>query len=85
MKADFCTLITKDIKNQILQCFVEKGRRRHFERAVGESRNLLSSRFLRFASLRDASVEMTVGVFYRAISKYKIKEVISKGLHNFDF
>jgi len=55
--------------NQISKCSVEKNRRRHFERAVGESRNLLSSRFLRFASLRDASVEMTVGVFYRAISK----------------
>ncbi|MCX5638900.1 MAG: hypothetical protein NTX52_14585, partial [Planctomycetota bacterium] len=29
----------------------------------GESRNLFLNRFLHFASLRDASVEMTVGLF----------------------
>ena len=47
-------------------CSVEKSRGCHFERAKGESRNLFLSRFLRFASLRDASVEMTVSLFYRA-------------------
>ena len=40
----------------------------HFERAEGESRNLFLNRFLHFASLRDASVEMTESLFYRASS-----------------
>jgi hypothetical protein len=47
-------------------CSVEKSSECHFERAVGESRNLFFNRFLHFASLRDASVEMTVGLFNRA-------------------
>jgi len=67
---------------QTINYSVEKNRGCHFERAVGESRhgakrrapkgNLLLSRFLRFASLRDASVEMTVGLFYRATLKIKM-------------
>ncbi len=49
-------------------CFVENSLERHFERAKDESRNLFLNRFLHFASLRDASVEMTEVLFYRAMS-----------------
>ena len=55
-------------------CSVEKSSECHFERAVNESRNpstllgtgLFLNRFLHFAALRAASVEMTVGLFNRA-------------------
>jgi len=48
-------------------CSVEKNSECHFERAEGESRNLFLSRFLHFATLLVASVEMTVRLFNKAL------------------
>jgi len=54
----------------------------HFERAVGESRNLLLNRFLHFVPVLSAkaetgtSVEMTVGLFYGVIKKLLFAAVL---------
>lgn len=53
------------------KCFEENTVDRHFERAVGESRNLFLNRFLHFTMLSIASVEMTVGLFNKALKPLK--------------
>jgi hypothetical protein len=55
-----------ELKTQNQERLVEKTSECHFERAEGESRNLLLIDFSALSRLVGTSVEMTAGSFYKA-------------------